>query len=176
MNEYDANGRRQQITIWYPILPPSANAIYFNGTRLTDAAREYKEQFRQYVQQKYGHQLSEFVEPNEMAKDDDGELYPLRTKDPNLVFGITLIFYMDCLTSWGNEGIPKSRRAKFRFAKTDLTNRIKFVEDCFKSIIGIDDSLTFTSLESKIHSPDNQGVYISYTASPVEGFGIPRIG
>lgn len=172
--EYNAEGRRQRIQVWYPELPPSANAIYFGGTRLTDTAREYKERFRQYMQQNYGHQLSEFVEPNEQATDDKGETYNVRTKDPNLIFGITLVFYMDCLTSWESIELSKSRKAKFRFAKTDLTNRIKFVEDCFKQVLDIDDSLTFSSTEVKIHRPEQPGVWIDYYAVPVEQFGVPR--
>lgn len=176
MNEFDENGRRQRLEVWYPELPPSANAIYFAGTRLTDTAREYKERFRQYLQQKYGHQLNEFVEPNEKYTDPkDGKAKDLNTKAPNLIFGIVLAFYMDCLTSWGNANLPKSRRAKFRFAKTDLTNRIKFVEDCFKSTVDIDDSLTFESTEMKFHSPEHQGVYINYYVVPVEKFWVPRI-
>jgi hypothetical protein len=176
VNEFDEHGRRQRITVWYPELPPSANAIYFSGTRLTDAAREYKERFRQFLQQNYGHQLNEFVEPNEKYTDpESGKTRDLKTKDANLIFGITLVFYMDCLTTWGDATLSKSRRAKFRFAKTDLTNRIKFVEDCFKSVIDIDDSLTFESNEKKFHSPANQGVYIDYYAVPVETYWVPKI-
>lgn len=176
MNDYDEKGRRQRLQVWYDELPPSANAIYFNGTRLTDAAREYKERFRQYLQQNYGHQLQEFVEPNEKYTDPkSGEVKSLKTKDANLIFGIQLVFYMDCLTTWGQQDIPRSRRARFRFAKTDLTNRIKFVEDCFKSVVDIDDSLTFFSQEMKIHSPQKTGVFIDYYVVPVEHFQVPRL-
>jgi len=174
--DFNEHGRRQRIQVWYPELPPSANAIYFSGTRLTDTAREYKERFRQYMQQYYGHQLNEFVEPNEKYTDPkDGKTKDLRTQAPNLIFGIELTFFMDCLTSWGDSTLPKSRRAKFRFAKTDVTNRIKFVEDCFKTVLDIDDSLTFDSRERKIHNLEQQGVHIDYFVVPVEQYNLPRI-
>jgi len=174
--EYDESGRRQRIQVWYPELPPSANAIYFGGTRLTDTAREYKERFRQYVQQNYGHQISEFVEPNEKYQDPEtGKIKDLKTKDPNLIFGIEFVFYMAVFSTWGDLNIPRSRRARFRFATTDVSNRTTFAEDCLKSVLDTDDSLTFFSREMKVHAPNHQGVYIDYYVVPVENFGVPRV-
>lgn len=177
MSEYNAEGRRIKLVIWYPELPPTSNKIYFKGTRLTEVSRAYRENFRKYVQQHYGHQISEFVEANFKAKDPNtGELVDIRTQDPNLVFALNLYFYMDTLTSWNDMSVPKSRRARFRFQKTDLSNRIKLLEDCFKYAVDIDDSLTFEAKQKKIHaSPRDQGVYLEYYAVPVEQFGIPFI-
>ena len=177
MPEYDANGKRIQLAAWFPELPPTTNKLYYLGTRLKDEARAYRERFRQHLQQNYGHLISEMEEPNEKAKDpNSGELVDVRTRNPNLIYGISLIFYMDCLTSWGDIELPASRKAKFRFQKADLTNRIKFVEDCFKWSLDIDDSLTFWSQQMKVHSPEQQGVYIHYFVMQPEQFGVRRWG
>jgi hypothetical protein len=175
MNEYNAEGRRIHIQVWYPELPPSTNHIYSKGSRLTDEARAYKERFKQYMQQNFGHQINEFVEANNKGTDPKtGELIDVSTKDPNLIFMIQLIFYMDLLTSWGNQEVFPSQRARFRFKTVDLTNRVKFVEDCFKYSIGLDDSLTFVSTQMKVHNPAQEGVMITYYAVPPEQFGVPH--
>lgn len=175
--EFDEQGKRIGVSIWYPELPPTANKIYYHGTRLTDKAREYRERFKMYVSQHYLHVLQDMPQPNEQAVDNDtGDMVDVRTKEPDLVFGLQLDFYMDALTSWGDLSMPKSRRAKFRFTKTDLSNRIKFLEDCFKWSTGIDDSLTFASEQRKFHSPNQFGVRMNYWVVPVDYFNIPRIG
>lgn len=185
MNEYDDKGRRVFLQVWYPELPPSTNHIYIQGTRLTQEARTYRESFRQYMQQNYGHQISELIEPNrkEMrnVKEKHGDKYEyvqkvidVETQEPNLVCSLQLVFYMNCLTTWGDTGVPPSQRAKFRFREVDVSNRIKFVEDCFKIVVGLDDSLTFAATQMKMHSPSQEGVYITYSIVAPEQFGIPR--
>lgn len=175
MNEYNEAGRRVRLNIWYPVLPPTSNKIYFKGTRLTDAARTYREQFRQYVQQYYGHQLTELVEPNDKVADpNSGKLIDFRTRDPNLIFQLDLYFYMDWRTSWSDDTVPPSRKARFRFAKVDLSNRIKLLEDCFKYATDIDDSLTFASTQRKVQA-DQEGVMLDYYVVPVESFGFTRL-
>jgi len=177
MNQYDATGRRIYIQVWFPELPPSTNHIYAKGSRLTNEARAYKERFKQYMLQNYGHQINEFVEPNNKVLDQEtGKLIDFSTKDPNLVFGIQFVFCMDCLTSWGDETIYPSQRAKFRFKEVDLTNRIKFVEDCFKYAMGIDDSLTFMATQMKRHQPRQEGVWITYFVTDPTAFGIVPAG
>lgn len=173
--EQDEHGKRTQLEIWYPELPPSANKLYYLGTRLRNEARAYRERFRQYVQQNYGHLISEMEEPNEKVQDPiSKDIIDVRTRNPNLIYGLSLVFYTDTMTSWGDSSLSSARRAKFRFCKTDLTNRVKFVEDCFKWTLDIDDSLTFWSQQMKVHSTGWQGVYIHYFVVPPEQFGVPR--
>lgn len=174
--ELDEHGNRVGLSIWYPELPPTANKIYYMGSRLRENAREYRERFKMHVSQNYLHMFQDMPQPNAQAKDPKtGDLIDVKTVKPNLVFGLQLFFYMDLMTSWGDEKVYKSQRARFRFAKTDLSNRIKFLEDCFKWSVGIDDSLTFVSQQMKIHSPDKQGVMLNYFVVPVENFNIPRV-
>lgn len=173
--EFDSKGRRISITVWFPSLPPSANKIYFKGTMLQTPAREYREQFKMHMAQHYLHQFGEMPQPNTTYVDKKGDTVDLATKEPNLVFGLHLAFYMDWLTSWGDERVYASQRAKFRFKKVDLSNRIKFVEDCFKYALGIDDSLTFYSTQMKVQSPEKEGVMITYFVLDPERFGIPRV-
>lgn len=165
---------KDNLTIWFPELPPTSNHLYFKGTRLTNKARDYRERFKMYVVQNYLHLFADMPQPNKLSKDEDGNIIPIETLEPNLIFGLNLNFFMNLLTSWGNESISKSRRAKFRFTKVDLTNRIKFLEDCFKYSMDIDDSLTFMSSQRKIHSPNQDGVLLEYYVLPIEAAGIPK--
>jgi Holliday junction resolvase RusA-like endonuclease len=184
MTEYDQNGKRIYLRVWYPQLPPTTNHLYYLGTRLTDEARIYRGAFRQYMQQNYGHQISEMEEPNDKAlvtvkrknKPTIEELKDVKTRNPNLLYGINLTFFMDVFTTWGDPKYPKSQRAKFRFSKTDLSNRVKFVEDCFKYALDLDDSLTFWSSQRKIHNPQQQGVDIEYFVVPPESVGVESVG
>lgn len=174
--DFDASGRRTRLEIWYPEMPPTSNLIYFKGTRLTEKARDYRERFKMYVVQNYLHQFGEMPQPNKLVKSPEtGDMIPIETEEPNLIFGLQLVFYLDLLTSWGVANIPASRRAKFRFKKVDLTNRIKFMEDCFKYSMDIDDSLTFESTQRKIHSPDREAVYLHYYMMPVEMVNVQRV-
>lgn len=175
-HDHDEQGRRIRVNLWYPVLPPSSNKLYFKGTMLTQVAREYKEQFKMYVVQNYMHLIGEMPMPNSKYTDPkSGEIVDHETKEPNLVFGLTLLFYMDCLTSWCDPKVYKAHQARFRFRKVDLTNRIKFIEDCFKYAVDIDDSLTFASTQMKMHSPDQEGVMLSYYVMAPEQFGVPRV-
>jgi len=174
--EFDPQGERIGLSVWYPELPPTANKIYYMGTRLRENAREYRERFKMHVSQNYLHMFQDMPQPNAQAKDPNtGDILDIRTAKPNLIFGLQLFFYMDALTSWGDQSISTSKRAKFRFAKSDLSNRVKFVEDCFKWSVGIDDSLTFFSQQMKVHSPNQPGVLLNYFVVPVENFNIPRV-
>lgn len=164
------------LSIWYPVMPPSSNRLYFKGTRLTEEARAYKEQFKMYVQQNYGALLAQLPEPNHMVTDAQGMPKAVSTKDPNMVFVLRLVFYLNCLNeTWNRMDLPKSRRSTFRFKKVDLSNRVKLLEDCFRDAVGIDDALTFESTQRKVHSPDKEGVWLYYEQSHVSYYGIPEV-
>lgn len=167
---------RTSITIWFPELPPTANKLYYLGTRLKDDAREYRERFKMHMAQNYLHEFGEMPQPNRRAFDKKADaVIDVATAEPNLLFGLNLYFYMDCLTTWGDETVYKSQRAKFRFKKVDLSNRIKFIEDCFKYSMDIDDSLTFMSSQMKVHSPKQEGVMLHYYVLQPEHVGIPKV-
>jgi hypothetical protein len=175
MTEFNAEGKRIYLQLWYPELPPTGNHIYIMGSRLTDEARSYREKFKKHIVQTYGHLINEFVEANYRGTDPKtGGTIDVATKDPNLVFSLQLVFYMNVLTSWNDPIVPKSRRARFRFKRMDSSNRIKFVEDCFKSSVGIDDSLTFFSSQMKLHSL-TEGVLLTYNVMDPQQFGVPLI-
>lgn len=184
--EYDQDGKRVRLSFVYGELPPTANKIYVKGNMLHEDAREYRERFRTYVHQNYGHQLLELPEPNvketrpeknRRTKKVEMVMKDVGTKDPNCVFVLYLIFYMDVLNeTWGDYKLPPSRRATFRFKKTDLTNRIKFVEDCVKYAVDIDDSLTFESHQAKRHDPENLRVEVHLLRGDPRNYGIPLIG
>jgi hypothetical protein len=171
--DYDESGRRVRLSGVYPGLPPTSNKLYIFGNKLTGPAREFKENFKSYVQQTYGHQISELEEPNQKAEDG---VTDLRTRNPNLVYALTLTFYMDCLNgTWSDASVPKSRRAAFRFKKADLSNRIKLVEDCIKTALDIDDSLTFASTQMKVHDPGNERVQFEIVVADTRAFSIPLV-
>jgi hypothetical protein len=78
----------EQLDVWYPILPPTANKIYVRGSILKPEARQYREEFKKFLQDKYGHVIQELPDPN---------------KDPNIVFKLVLVMYMNCLNEgWDN--------------------------------------------------------------------------
>jgi Holliday junction resolvase RusA-like endonuclease len=143
--------------IIYPKLPPSSNKIYFKGTILTGEARRFKAGFSQYCTQKYLNDVAKHINPS-----------------PLTIYGVYLKFYFESLVNktFNDFSVPESKRAKTRYKKVDLTNRIKLLEDCVRDLIAVDDSRTFFSGQEKHQDLDNPRVeaYV-YEVSP-EYFGI----
>lgn len=142
-------------SFFYPVLPPTGNHLYVRGVILKDKARKYKAEFTQWMAQTQGHVINEMPDPK---------------SDPNLLFALHLAFYMPCL----NAGWPKT--SKERFKKIDTTNRIKFLEDCLRDALAIDDSLTFCASQRKIHSTEKQGVWMCLEVVDPATVGVPRVG
>lgn len=140
----------------YPELPPSSNKIYFMGTRLTAHARAYAEKFSHYMFREYGAQV--------MQLDKDG------------LYAVHLRFYFDALENetYGNNQIAPSRRAKTRYKKIDLTNRIKLLEDCIRDLIDIDDSHTFAASQEKHQDPGHERVEIVIHRVEPGDFGLSK--
>lgn len=134
--------------ISYPVLPPTSNHLYFRGTILTKKAREYKEAFKEHVIKNYMYQISAL--------------------DPGALYGLHLRFFFPTL-------INRSETAKSRYKRIDLTNRIKFLEDCLKEVVSIDDSQTFIAAQEKHHCPENPRVEITYYPVDPTVFGIPNV-
>jgi Holliday junction resolvase RusA-like endonuclease len=119
------------ITMVYPVLPPTSNRIYFRGRQLTATAREYAEGFSKFAAQNHLHELSKL--------------------NPQGVFAIHLRFYFAELVnaSWNNPHVKPSKRAKGRYKKLDLDNRIKLLTDCVRDAMDIDDSRIFAASQEK---------------------------
>lgn len=81
--------------------------------------------------------------------------------DQEIVYGFELRAYFEKLENPGwferytrgkNEG---QRKAKARYKRLDIDNRIKFVQDCVSKGVGIDDSQIFSSLQEKYEDQEN---------------------
>lgn len=123
------------LKIVYPIFPPSSNKIYFRGTSLTRQAREYAEAFSKYVAQHHGHEVAQL--------------------DESALYAVHLHFYFPTVEneSWNNPAFKPSKRAKYRYKKFDLDNRIKLLTDCVRDAIDIDDSQFFAGSQEKHQDP-----------------------
>jgi Holliday junction resolvase RusA-like endonuclease len=122
---------RDLLVIEYPVIPPTSNKLYFRGTQLTAVARQYGESFSQFVAQRYGAQILEL--------------------DNKAIYALHLRFFFESLTNptFENQNVPPSKRAKTRYKRIDLSNRIKLLEDCIRDAIDIDDSQTFAASQEK---------------------------
>lgn len=132
------------IHIIYEELPPSSNHLYIRGTTLTRQAREYKSGFKQFVVQKVG-------------------LHNIMELDPKALYHVHLEFYFETVVnkSFNDLSLPPSKRAKSLYKKFDLDNRIKFLSDCVRDAISIDDCQTFASSQEKHQDPVRPRVEIT---------------
>lgn len=140
--------------ITYPELPPSSNKLYFRGTILTKVAREYAERFSYHVVRNY--------------------LPTISKMDKDAVYALHLRFYFPTLVndSFNNDKIAPSKRAKNRYKRIDLSNRIKLLEDCIRDAIAIDDSQTFSASQEKHQDPTNPRVEILVSQVNPKYFGV----
>ena len=143
--------------ISFPVVPPTSNRLYFHGTKLTQVARDYAEAFAKYAAQNHLHQISQM--------------------NPDGIFAVHLRFYFESLENetWNDLSIKPSRRAKTRFKKIDLTNRIKLLEDCIRDALDIDDSHTFAGSQEKHQDPKNPRVDVYVNEVSPELFGLRTI-
>lgn len=143
------------LKIVYGELPPSSNKIYFRGTILTKTAREYAERFSMVVSREY--------------------LPAINLLNPLAVYGVHLHFYFETVVNdtFNNPNVKPSKRAKSRYKRFDLTNRVKLLEDCVRDAIAIDDSQTFVASQEKHMDPLNPRVEIFIHEVDPSMFGIP---
>lgn len=143
------------LKIIYGELPPSSNKIYFRGTILTKKAREYAERFSLQVAREYLPAISQL--------------------NPEALYGLHLHFYFETVVNWTfrDMKLPVSKRAKSRYKKFDLTNRIKLLEDCVRDSLAIDDSQTFVACQEKHMDPTNPRVEIFIHEVQPTLFGVP---
>jgi Holliday junction resolvase RusA-like endonuclease len=125
-----------------PGLPPSANHAYFNlphgGRSLTKEGEKYKNETKALLAQKYSKDLKYFVQ-----------------NEPYLVF-IRFKFSSLQNATWG-----KKNGANTRYKRTDVSNRVKLLEDVLKDVTAVDDSHTMTLVTQKVEgSPECTDVFI----------------
>ena len=140
--------------IVYPELPPSSNKIYFRGTILTRKAREYAERFSFHVTRNYLQWINQI--------------------NPQNIFCLSIRFYFDTLVNatFENPNVPEKKRAKTRYKKIDLSNRVKLLEDCVRDAIGVDDSHTFEMHTMKLQDPANPRVEIVISDTEPRNYGV----
>lgn len=138
----------------FPILPPSSNHIYIKGTILTSQARDYAEKFAKFASQHHLHEINQM--------------------NPKGIFALHLRFFFGSLINetYGNTKFPPSRRAKTRYKKIDLSNRIKLLEDCVRDALEIDDSHTFAASQEKHQDAGNPRVEIEIEEISPALFGL----
>lgn len=134
-------------------LPPTSNKIYFKGTMLTQQARDFAEKFSKFAAQNHLHEISEM--------------------NPDGVFALHLRFFLETINdSWNNPNVAPSKRAKSRYKRLDLSNRIKLLEDCIRDALDIDDSQTFAASQEKHHFKGEPRVEIEVEEVNPALFGI----
>lgn len=145
----------QVLKIVYGEIPPTSNKLYFRGTILTKVAREYAERFAMVVAREH--------------------LPAINQLNPEALYAMHLHFYFETVVndSFRNPKVPASKRAKSRYKKFDLTNRIKLLEDCVRDALAIDDSQTFVASQEKYMDPKNPRVEIFIHEVDPTLFGIP---
>jgi Holliday junction resolvase RusA-like endonuclease len=129
-------------------IPPSSNNAYVDipplfkkgkvipqGRRLSTEGAKYKKETTLHIVRNYPVALSEI-------KKDAGLMLYVRFFFENLY----------------NKGWPKT--AESRYKRTDVTNRVKLLEDCIKDACGIDDSQNEVVLLEKRQGPYATVVFI----------------
>lgn len=138
-------------------MPPSANKIYFRGSILTPASRKFAEGFSKFVAQNHLHQLTDI--------------------DPEAVYAVHLRFFFETIinASWNDPKVPASKRAKNRYKRFDLDNRIKLLTDCVRDAIGVDDCQFFAASQEKHQDSKDPRIEILIHQVNPEDFGVDAI-
>lgn len=135
--------------------PPSSNKLYFRGTSLTRVARVFAEDFAKEMFQQYGHLLTSI--------------------DSKKLYAVHLHFYFDTVVNetWNNPEVKPSKRAKERYKKFDLDNRIKLLTDCIRDFIDVEDSHFFAASQEKHMDPKDPRIEFFIQEIQPEDFGVP---
>lgn len=136
-------------------LPPSTNALYQRRrggqVTLTKEAHRFREQVKKVV-------VSKLAAASALPT------------TPETVYRFTFYAYFKKLENPGwferfKKGAKKGeRKAKTRFKVIDIDNRIKFLQDCVSTYVGIpNDSQIFAGYQEKREDPDNPRVEVTIT-------------
>lgn len=119
-----------------PFMVPSMNNLYFNnpkgGRTLKTTGQKLQNEIIAHLVQSYPAELRFFL--------------------PDTPYLIYYRVYFEAI---------ENKSGKTRYKKVDVTNRLKFIEDCLKDAGGIDDSSFLLSLvEKRLASPGQEKVEI----------------
>lgn len=144
----------KKLVIEFPELPPSSNHIYIRGTILSATAREYAERFSMHFVRTYGHLSDTFA--------------------PEDTIAVHIKFFFDSVENktFMNPDVAPSKRAKTRYKRIDLDNRVKLLTDCMRDAIGVDDSHIFLASQEKHQDSAKPRVEITITTIDPREFGI----
>jgi len=127
------------IHVWIPFLPPSSNNIYIKrpggGRMLSQKARTFKVRAMQTIQKEGGVAFLNLKE---------GVPYEMR-----------LSVFFEAVE---NKGYPD--KAKTKFKRIDIGNRLKLIEDTVSDALSLDDCHNFRIILEKHCDPKNPGLYI----------------
>lgn len=148
----------EMLRVWVPYLPPSSNKIYEpvwvrgkpRGKRLSDAGRRFKIRAMKTIQ-------------------EGGKAAFLHLKE-DIPYELTLAVFLEKIENkgWHTGAVDR------RYAKVDVTNRIKLIEDTVADAVGIDDRHNFRISLEKHCDPDNPGIYVILSAAPEEEVGLTK--
>lgn len=119
---------RERLLLEVAGVPPSTNRLYFtrNGRRiLSDEGKRYKRKIAVQMAQ---------------------EFPTLRSFENSDAFSLEIELHMEVLT--------RSKGAKNRYKRFDVSNRVKVLEDALCESLGIDDCQVMTLKVSKMHTTD----------------------
>lgn len=85
-------------------------------------------------------------------------------------FSITLYFPALENEGWYQTGKSGEKLAKTRYKRIDYDNRIKFLQDCVSSSLGIDDSQIFKGVQEKREDPLNSRAEVEIQVADVTDF------
>jgi Holliday junction resolvase RusA-like endonuclease len=141
-------------------MPPTANALYQRrrggGVTLSKAAREFKERVKGLVGDMIG-TISRFPIDQELIYTIHVVIYFERVENP----GWFAFWKEDTYVKRGKhkgelKGKAGERKAKSRYKEIDYDNRIKFLQDCVVTAIGVpSDAQIFKGTHEKREDPDN---------------------
>ncbi len=132
-----------------PGLPTSVNEAYYNLIKkgkdgrmmairvLSAKAKKYKRETAAYIVQNFPSQLMFFK--------------------PNVPYGLAIQF---AFTALENKGFAKGK-AKSRYKRVDVSNRLKIIEDVLAEVAAIDDSQNLTAIIDKCkHSVEETRIWV----------------
>lgn len=139
--------------LWVPHLPPSSNAIYVNlpgkGRRKSEAAKVFQSRAMRVIQK-------------------EGRAALLRlTPDVPYELKVIVFFKKVTIKSW-------PAKAKSRYEKIDVSNRIKLIEDTVSKAIGLDDCHNFRIILEKQCDPENPGLYVCLSEVGEDEVGLTK--
>lgn len=119
------------VKLLVPFMIPSMNNLYFNNPRggrtLKTPGQKLQKEIIAHLVQNYPSELRYFL--------------------PDVPYFIYYRVYFEAV---------ENKSSKTRYKRLDVTNRLKFIEDCLKEAGGVDDSAFFLNLVEKRLAPGGQ--------------------